>query len=238
MGIIHELRGMMKQEALTLFERKQETGDIHTFRFSAPSTLQWKAGQHGIFIITHRKIKKGIHPFSIASSPSENCIQITTRIPVSHASDFKQALSELQPGMSIGFRGPAGSMHIDNPSHLILIAAGLGITPFRAVLRDMADNKALKGIHSELIHYDKDKTSLFSDEWPVQSSAITLILSHPASRVEFEQMISHASEKHGNQAFYFLSGPAGMTKKLSSLLRKNGITRKHIRKDLFFGQQS
>ena len=146
MGIIRELIGMLRQEELPLLDRRQETGNIHTFRFSKPASVQWRAGQHGIFFITHRKIKKGIRPFSIASSPSENCIQITTRIPASHGSDFKQALSELQPGMSIGFRGPAGSMVADNHDRIILIAAGLGITPFRAILRDIASNSAPNGI--------------------------------------------------------------------------------------------
>ncbi|WP_346025178.1 FAD-binding oxidoreductase [Alkalibacterium indicireducens] len=84
---------------------------IYTFVFEKPEDLNWKAGQHGLYDITHKKIKNKTRPFSIPTAPHENTIHITTRIG-KELSEFKQALLELKPGMSMRLTGPVGSFYL------------------------------------------------------------------------------------------------------------------------------
>ena len=70
------------------------------FLFEKDKDLTWKAGQHGLFTITHKKIKNPTRPFTVASAPTENVVKLTIGIS-DDPSDFKKAMLELKQGMKI-----------------------------------------------------------------------------------------------------------------------------------------
>src|SRR5947209_11551649 len=75
--------------------------------------------------------------FTIASSPSEPLVRITTRVS-SQSSSFKSALMGLAPGALIEAHGPYGTFLLhDDPRPAVFIAGGIGITPFRSILGDV-----------------------------------------------------------------------------------------------------
>lgn len=77
--------------------------------------------------------------FSLSSSPSEvDRIAITCRIS---DTPFKMALSRLKPGDPVEVYGPIGAFLFDRSRSSIFIAGGIGITPFRGMLRYAADLK-------------------------------------------------------------------------------------------------
>lgn len=120
---------IFKKRELTFKERYKESENVHTFVFEKGQYVVWKAGQYGLFSITHKKIKNPTKPFSVASAPAENVVKITTMIR-NEASDFKEALLELKQGMKVKMSGPLGSFYLKDDRPALLIAGGIGITPF------------------------------------------------------------------------------------------------------------
>ena len=106
------------------------------FYLKKEKDLTWKAGQHGLFTITHKKIKNPIRPFTIASAPTENMVRLTMRIS-DQPSDFKKAMLELKQGMRVKMSGPVGGFNLNDNSPSLLIAGGIGITPFRSIVKQL-----------------------------------------------------------------------------------------------------
>jgi nitrite reductase/ring-hydroxylating ferredoxin subunit len=82
------------QFELTLLEKQKVEGtDVMSFRFSK-TLLQYKAGQYAYFEIgeVYNDPKGPIRHFTIASSPTEDFILISTRI---RSSPYKKSLSSL-----------------------------------------------------------------------------------------------------------------------------------------------
>ncbi len=78
-----------------------------------------------------------VRSFSLSSSPSEpGHIAVTCKIT---DTPFKQALSRLQPGDPAEVYGPLGSFLFDGTRPSVYIAGGIGISPFRGMLRYAAD---------------------------------------------------------------------------------------------------
>ena len=100
MSFIKDTLSIFKKRELLFLESHKESEDVYTFLFEKEKDLTWKAGQHGLFSITHKKIKNPIRPFSVASAPTENVVKITIGIN-DDPSDFKKAMLELKQGMKV-----------------------------------------------------------------------------------------------------------------------------------------
>lgn len=74
--------------------------------------------------------------FSIASKPGLDHLQIATRV---RGSGFKQSLLKADLGTKLELDGPYGSFTLPNkPSRIVLLAGGIGVTPFRSMALDAA----------------------------------------------------------------------------------------------------
>jgi ferredoxin-NADP reductase len=86
----------------------------------------------------HPDSRGSARTFTIASAPGEPLVQITTRLSTS-PSTFKQALCSLSPGSVVEASSPGGQfVYTDAARPAVFIAGGIGITPFRAILSDLA----------------------------------------------------------------------------------------------------
>jgi ferredoxin-NADP reductase len=76
--------------------------------------------------------------FSLASAPHEDGLTIATRM---RKSAYKQPLAAAAPGAKVRIVGPRGTMSLhDEPDRaIVMIAGGIGITPFISVLRSEAE---------------------------------------------------------------------------------------------------
>lgn len=57
MGIIQDISRILKKRELKFIESYKESEEIHSFIFEKEKDLNWKAGQHGVFSILHKKFK-------------------------------------------------------------------------------------------------------------------------------------------------------------------------------------
>lgn len=70
--------------------------------------------------------------FSLSSSPTEDHMSITTKLT---GSPFKEALLALRPGDEAQVMGPLGHFVLDPERPAVMIAGGIGIAPFRGMVR-------------------------------------------------------------------------------------------------------
>ncbi len=124
---------------LPLVERRVESPSTISFRFSTEGT--------GFSYRSTQAVRLGlpgvddpwgaVRTFSISSSPSERgTVAITSKIS---DTPFKQALARLRPGDTAHVFGPLGQFLFDPSRPALFLAGGIGITPFRGMLRFAAD---------------------------------------------------------------------------------------------------
>src|SRR5919108_1538227 len=132
---------------LLLQERQAFGGtDIMTFKFSKQEKdqpnriLEYIAGQFAFFDVgdVNDDPKGPTRHFTIASSPTEDFIQISTRI---RDSPYKKRLDSLQKGAVVKVRGPEGkfTLHQDYSKLAIFLSGGIGVTPFRSMIKYATD---------------------------------------------------------------------------------------------------
>jgi len=127
---------------LPLLEAKRETPTATTFRFSTEATgFRYRSNQAIRLALPGVEDPWGaVRAFSLSSSPSEaDQISVTCRIS---DTPFKQALARLRPGEPAEVYGPLGTFLYDPTRPAIFLAGGIGITPFRGMLRYAADTGA------------------------------------------------------------------------------------------------
>ncbi|GAA0835025.1 hypothetical protein GCM10008915_20600 [Bifidobacterium pullorum subsp. gallinarum] len=234
MAFFKDMISVFRKRELLFIESLRESEDVYTFSFEKDENLTWTAGQYGLFSITHKKIKSPTKPFSIASAPTENVVKITTRIG-DNPSDFKQAMLELKPGMKIKMGGPVGSFYLDQEHPSLLIAAGIGITPFRAILQQMAAGRDREGKPVRVLYLDSQKSHLFRDELDALANSAAVQISYLESREALEQEINRFVNQYQNQGKYFIAGPKSMVESITNLLQNKNIAKQNIKKDAFYG---
>src|SRR4030095_7283452 len=87
--------------------------------------------------------------FTIANAPGYGGFLVTTR---ARGSGLKQTLVEAPRGLDVTVDGPYGSFTLpQKPSEVVMLAGGVGITPFRAMVEDTLERSldhTLSLIHS------------------------------------------------------------------------------------------
>jgi len=225
--------GILNRRVLYLKEIIEEAESVYTFRFEPKNSIGWLSGQHGIFFLPKfTELRDSKRAFSIASTSSEKFIQISTIIPA-QPSKFKAQLLQLKIGDSVTMFGPFGEFYLkENVGHIVGVAGGIGITPFRSLLYDVVQS-GRDDIKINLLYGGKSDTYLYQTELDEWSKNENIAVSYLQGNESVEQELLSMVDKFGNNATYYLSGPPLMVESLTSLLSKSGI--KKIISDPFKG---
>lgn len=167
---------------LKLIRVNAESPDTKTYFFKPDKTIKYRPGQYYYFTIPTIKYedKRGnTRHFTISSSPSEgSIISFTTKFP-DPLSGFKKTLLELTVGSVIKGDGPQGQFVLPNkPSTTSLnlfIAGGIGITPFRSMIKNNVDKELKTPMY--LIYSNSDNHFPFKEEldlWQNQNRHIKI----------------------------------------------------------------
>lgn len=216
-----------KNEA-TLVERRHEIGDVYTFVFRPIRKLDWKPGQYIDFRLGLNLVKH----FTIASAPYEGTINVTTRI-FEKPSRYKAKLFDLEPGAKVKLSEPQGTLTITDPGqpHL-LIAGGIGITPFRAILWDLDHKQAQT--QATLLYASSVPKPAFSDDLDdlaSRNSNLNIEYFSNNKRITPED-IQNLSKP---DTVYLVSGPPAMVEAYIKILHELKIPQSRIRADYFIG---
>lgn len=232
MSILNELKAVLTPKKIVFKERKKEQEGTYTFVFETVKPLKWQAGKHAMFFITHKKIDKAMRLFSISACPSENVIAITTKIG-ENPSPFKKALLELRPGMAMELRGPMGPFAVQQGRTNCFIAGGIGITPFRAMMKEVDMSKQKLDGLIKLLYINSSDTFLFGEELKAMENARTSTEFFTDKQVLTNRIKQMTSEN--NNTVYFVAGSKQMTTSMKEMLIELGVNKKNIKTDTFIG---
>ena len=223
---------------LTLEEIKQETSDVTSFIFKPEHPLDWQAGQFFHYILHHEPTdnRGSDRWFSVSSAPYEEVIRLTTRFASQNGSSFKNALKKLKTGDDIEASDLEGDFILDNADRdYVFIAGGIGITPFRAILKQLDYEK--KPIRVSLLYSNKG-----ADNVPFKLELEELVKNHPEFQIHYffspdrldEQKIRDLVPDFLEKMFY-ISGPEGMVESLGEDLTRMGLPQNQLKQDWFPG---
>jgi ferredoxin-NADP reductase len=127
----------MYEYTLEVTDTIKRTPMSTSIRFVKPDDFTCQPGQWAQFTLDLDGGKES-KPLSLSSSPTESFLEFTKRIS---GSAFSQAVSNLKPGDTVHFKGPAGNLvYTGGIEQVTFIAGGIGITPIRSILKYLADN--------------------------------------------------------------------------------------------------
>lgn len=234
---------------LSLVSNQRLSNDIHEFTFNAAEKISFKPGQY--FEWTLPKLflegRGNRRYFTIASSPTEENIGLGVRI-FSQGSRFKQELVNMKPGDEIWASQLTGDFILpeNKQTKLLCIAGGIGITPFRSMIKYLVDRNEQRdivllyacGSADSFVYQD-----IFAEAEKVVGLKVLYIISDlkniPAgwqgkSGFIDEKLLQNCVPDY-KQRMYYLSGPNSMVETYIKLLTSIGIKRKAIKKDYFPG---
>lgn len=130
--------GQRKGIELVLHRKTALTPTTFEFSFTPTRKLHFRAGQYVELTVPHKRADdRGLRRvFSISSAPGgDDPITIGTKMPTK-ASSFKRALAALPPGSAVTATLIAGDFVLprDLTTPVLLVAGGIGITPFASQL--------------------------------------------------------------------------------------------------------
>ena len=258
------------QIELTLMEKdKVEDTDVMSFQFNKhdydydlenKTLLDYTAGQFAFFDIgeVYNDSKGPIRHFTISSSPTENFIMFSTRI---RDSPYKKRLSTLEKGAKVKVKGPEGQfvLHQDSTNSAIFLSGGIGVTPFRSMIKYATDMQ----LPVKIIMFDSNRNRnniLFKkefDEWANMNKNLKIIytISEKDQNNEQSSLSSTANDWKGeygrinkamilkyvdtsvlNNSIFYICGPPNMLKAMQSLLQEDlEIPKEKIKVEEFIG---
>ena len=233
---------------LVLESSKRLSGDIHEFIFKSSQKFVFQAGQYLEWTLPrfYFDSRGNRRYFTIASSPTENTIHLGIRT-FADGSEFKKQLVMMKPGQVVTAAQLSGDFILptNKNTKLVFIAGGIGITPFRSMVKYLIDRKEKRDIillyaciHPENFVY-KD---IFSTGQEIGLTTEYIVTDKVNVPSDWTGQVGYIDEKLLQDAVpdyqrrtYFLSGPETMVKSYYTLLRSVGISKKQIKKDYFPG---
>ena len=232
---LYDVLGLFKNNEIQHVEKRPETKDSYLFSFKFEPGIEWKAGQHGMFKFKGEKLNgRNFRPFSVASTQDENIITILTKIG-DKPSEFKSRLKSMEIGDVISLRGPFGGFYISDYNRpMAMIAGGIGITPMRALLKEIDGKDILQKV--ELFYIDSNKEYAFKEDLEViEKNNQNVKLYFLNDRKDLDNNLMNFIKRHNNKAVYFISGNPNMVKNIADKIKAKGIKRGNIIYDNFRG---
>lgn len=222
---------------LKLLEKKVETQGIETFIFQPQEAVTWKAGQFFHYVLHHEPTddRGSDRWFTNSAAPFENVVRITTRFTDEKRSTFKKALRNLPVGESIEVSDLDGDFTLDDPNkQYVFIAGGIGVTPFRSIIKEL--DHGGQPINITLLYANRDQQIAFKDEFEA------IAKNHPEFQIHYIFSPEHVGESKIRQfvpditqPIFYVSGPEPMVESLGNMLKSMGIAEDHIKQDWFPG---
>jgi ferredoxin-NADP reductase len=235
--------------ASRLRARREVAERTYLFEFEKPRGFDFRAGQFMDLTLvapSSTDDQGDSRAFSIASSPGEARLTVTTRL---RKSAFKHNLTSMPLGSEVAIVGPSGdlTLHEDSARPAILLAGGIGITPFRSIVRDAADRALL---HRIFLFYANRRTedAPFIEELQAlecvnpkysfiptmtQPSTSTKAWSGETGRLDMAMLKRHVDDVRS--PVYYIAGPPTMVRGLQSMLSAGGIDPASVRAEEFDG---
>lgn len=231
----------------TLLRVEQMASDCYEYIFKPDRKLAFQPGQYLDWTLDVRNPddRGNRRPFTIASAPADREVRLGVKFyPLSSA--FKRALAAMRPGDVIYGSQPAGSFTLpkDPSEKLAFLAGGIGITPFRSMVRDLIRRQDMRSI---ILLYGANRSDEIAYSYLFEMAERELGMrtlyviaqdQAPAPNCHRgfidEALIQREIPDFRDRIFY-VSGPRAMVTRFRHVLRELGVARSRIKVDFFPG---
>lgn len=229
---------------LTLRKRVTLTPDTYDFQFVTNKKVPFEPGQYLEWTLDRASVdsRGNRRYFTIASSPTEDHISLGVKF-YPNPSMFKKNLLDMKDGDTLVASQLSGDFVLpkDRTKKLVFIAGGIGITPFRSMIKYLIDTNEKRDItllYSNRTLADIAYKDVFDEAG--QKLGIKTVYAITDTGVEGftgfidANMIAREVRDYEDRHFY-ISGPHNMVTIFESTLSKLGIKKSHIKTDYFPG---
>jgi len=228
---------MEPNRRLTLqFVRKiPEAVGITSYIFSGKDRFKYQAGQYMEWTLSENAtdFRGNRRYLTISSSPTEKDLMFTVRQPEQKSSRFKERINNFKKGDRILADGLAGTFTLpkSDSQKLAFLAGGVGITPFRSMVKYVVDFGQKRDIHLLYSAGSKDEFA-FKDVFE-QARSFGLQTTYSAETID-KGTIQNAIPDFAQRTFY-ISGPYGFVHSMEKALLQLRVPTKQIKTDFFPG---
>jgi ferredoxin-NADP reductase/Na+-translocating ferredoxin:NAD+ oxidoreductase RnfD subunit len=221
---------------LKLKKRIQIAPNIYDFVFYKNKKITYEPGQYMEWTLGQKKPdSRGSRRYlTLASSPSEDTLQIGIKF-AEKSSSFKNTLLSLKNEDEIIASQLAGEFTLPKNSNekYVFIAGGIGITPFRSIIKFLTDTNQKKSI-TLFYTVSTPQEIVYKDIFEKAKEKIGLKVIYKVGRIDNIKLIEEEVADFKERKFY-ISGPNAMVKAYKEMLLESGIKRKNIVTDYFPG---
>ena len=229
----------------------RETHDTTSLVLARPGDPgPFRSRRAGQFSVIRARAGRGWsepHPFTISCEPASEALRFTIKA----VGAFSAGVRALPPGTPFLCEGPYGAFcpDFEREKRIVMIAGGVGITPFLSFLRHAA--RAALDVGFTLIWANKTRADIIAiDEFHALARPPFLKVVHVLSqepellpesgeaviyergRVGAEILAKHVAR---SPATYYLCGPSPMQNAVLAALRDAlGVRSREVRRELFF----
>lgn len=245
-NVVAFLLGQRRGIELTLREKRSLGPTTAEFVFAADGPVNFRPGQFMEVTVPHRRAdSRGIRRvFSIsAADRAAGTVSFGIKIPTDKTSSFKRTFADLPPGSRIQATTVGGDFVLptDPAQPLLMVAGGIGITPFISHLAEVADPAAPRDVVLVYAISDADEVP-YADV--LASAGLRVVLVAPrvprqlpagwevvVGRLNQEVLADRIPDVADRHAY--VSGPPAMVSDISAALRS--LNAKKVRTDAFTG---
>lgn len=241
------LTAPLDRVVLTLRRVEQTSATGLDFLFAADRPLRFRPGQYLDWTLPLRDADRrgNRRTFTIASAPGAEEMRLGVRVPPD-ASAFKRALAGLRVGDRV-HAGQLGGQFVlprDPGRKVALIAGGIGVTPFRAMVEDLlirGERRNLTLICGNPRLADVAYADLFDRAAADLGIRVVHVLQSEASPPPgmragmIDAGLIRAEVPDWAERIFYVSGPPVMVRALRRALRGMGVPWHRIRTDFFPG---
>lgn len=219
------------------FRKKEKVANNTWSLFFEPiRKLNFTPGQFLEWTYPHKNAdSRGIRRhFTISTSPNEKYITVTMKI-AEKGSSFKTAILNMRNGEQISAVGPGGGFVLPEDRNLPLcfITGGIGVTPFRSMVKYLLENNESRNIvmlYSNNTLEDVAFKDVFAEAERIGIKT-NFIITKRDGHID-EKMIKEKVPDYKDRDFY-ISGPEPMVKAFKRML--SGMEVRKIKTDYFPG---
>ncbi len=193
-----------------------------------PKDFSFTPGQATEFALAHPKWKDEKRPFTFTGLPKEDALEFVIKVYPDHHGVTEQ-IPSLEHGDQFIIGDAWGTIQYKGPG--VFIAGGAGVTPFIAILRNLAKNGDIEG--NKLLFANKKQRDIFFkdnfENWlgddfvNILSEEKTDAYAH--GRMDFEFLKAQISDV---DQYFYVCGPPEMIDDVVGSLSKMGVAKNKI----------
>jgi len=219
------------------------------FHFAKPAGFEYRAGQSIDLTLLdppETDAEGNTRAYTLASAPFDDDLMIATRM---RDTAFKRVLRNAAPGLKVKIDGPFGSLtlHKNSAKPAVLVAGGIGITPFLSIVRQAEHDKTPHPIYL-----------FYSNRRPEDTAFLEMLLGSVERNPNFHLIATMTGMEKSLREWkgelglisgellakylpslqgpiYYLAGPPAMVAAMRQMLVKAGADEDDIRTEEFAG---